>query len=292
MKYNDVYALISEICSDSKSDFKKRAESLSRAVAKISDSDVLNHIEYGGVIPESYAHDSSKEKMFAKYCDILLARALALLGLTASVLEERSDAADVKATTSLYSIVGDAKAFRLSRTAKNQKDFKVEPLSKWKKGADYAMLACPLYQYPVRASQIYQQATTYQVCLLSFTHLGFLIRSGVKDPNDLASLWSIATGLTSKKDAIPYWNAVSREVCRIVGKSVKDWDEYLHASKQFTLQQAQEQVQFWEQEKVRISKLDHKQAISALIKASRIDSNIALISRTIADLEDITSALD
>lgn len=129
MKYNDVYALISEICSDSKSDFKKRAESLSRAVAKISDSDVLNHIEYGGVIPESYAHDSSEEKMFAKYCDILLARALALLGLTASVLEERSDAADVKATTSLYSIVGDAKAFRLSRTAKNQKDFKVEPLS-------------------------------------------------------------------------------------------------------------------------------------------------------------------
>jgi hypothetical protein len=37
----------------------------------------------------------------------------------------RADSADVEGATKDYTIVGDAKAFRLSRTAKNQKDFKV-----------------------------------------------------------------------------------------------------------------------------------------------------------------------
>jgi type II restriction enzyme len=189
-------------------------------------------------------------------------------------------------------IVGDAKAFRLSRTAKNQKDFKVEALNQWKKGADYALLACPLYQYPTRTSQIYDQAIRYNVALLSFTHLGFLIRSRPADPNALASLWSISTGLTSGKDAIPYWNAVSKEVCRIADKTLEEWDRYLEASKRFTLEQAQEQKTFWEAEKVRISKFDHDEAVAALIKALRIDNNISLISRTISDLEEITSAID
>ncbi|MBB3175537.1 type II restriction enzyme [Endobacter medicaginis] len=292
MHYRDVYSLISDICADTSTDFKARAAILSDAIATLTDDDVLNHIEYGGVIPESYAHDSSEEKMFAKYCDILLARALTLLGLKASVLEERSDAADVTGSTDKYVIVGDAKAFRLSRTAKNQKDFKVEALNQWKKGADYALLACPLYQYPTRTSQIYDQAIRYNVALLSFTHLGFLIRSRPADPNALASLWSISTGLTSGKDAIPYWNAVSKEVCRIADKTVEEWDKYLEASKRFTLEQAQEQKTFWEAEKVRISKFDHHEAVAALIKALRIDNNISLISRTISDLEEITSEID
>ena len=292
MQYRDVYSLVSDICADTATDFKARTVILTEAVSAITDAEVLNHIEYGGVIPESYPHDSSEEKLFAKYCDIILARALTLLGLDASVLEERSDAADVKGSTNKYVIVGDAKAFRLSRTAKNQKDFKVEALNQWKKGADYALLACPLYQYPTRTSQIYDQAIRYNVALLSFTHLGFLIRSGVSDPNDLISLWSIATGLESGKDAIPYWNAVSKEVCRIVGRSIEEWDKYLELSKRFTLEQAQEQKMFWDSEKIRISKFDHDEAVTALIKALRIDNNISLITRTISDLDEITNALD
>lgn len=292
MRYNDVYGLIAKICSDTSTDFRARTEILVGELKGLSEEEVLRHVEYGGVIPESYAHDSSEEKLFAKYCDVLLARALTLLGLDASVLEERADAADVTGKSKSYSLVGDAKAFRLSRTAKNQKDFKVEALNQWKKGADYATLVCPLYQYPTKTSQIYDQAIRYNVALLSFTHLGFLLRSGVKDSESLASLWSISSGMETGKDAVPYWNAVSHEVARITGKSIEEWDKYLNDSKRFTLEQAQDQRGFWEVEKERIGKLSHDEAVTALIKALRIDSNISLISRTIADLEEITSAID
>ncbi len=57
-----------------------------------------------------------------------------------------------------YSFVADAKAFRLSRTAKNQKDFKVQAMDDWKHSKTYAMVVCPVYQLLTRTSQIYQQA--------------------------------------------------------------------------------------------------------------------------------------
>src|ERR1022692_4165169 len=118
--------LIAEICGNDTRTFKERTEQLFDELNALDRDAVVLHIEYGGVIPEAYSHDSSEEKLFAKYCDFLLASALGLLGMKSNVIEERADAADVEASTGTYSIVGDAKAFRLSRTAKNQKDFKVE----------------------------------------------------------------------------------------------------------------------------------------------------------------------
>ena len=67
------------------------------------------------------------------------------------------------------------KAFRLSRTAKNQKDFKVEALSKWRKDKDFACFICPLYQYPKNTSQIYRQAIERNVTLLSYIHLVYML---------------------------------------------------------------------------------------------------------------------
>ena len=46
-------------------------------------------------------------------------------GFTSLVLKERGDTADIECVTDEYSFVADAKAFRLNRTAKNQKDFEV-----------------------------------------------------------------------------------------------------------------------------------------------------------------------
>lgn len=80
-----------------------------------------------GTIPESIAHDSTGEKLFAKASDAVLSRAFRELGLKSTVLSERGDAADVIAQSHIfgYTLVADAKTFRMSRTAKNQKDFKV-----------------------------------------------------------------------------------------------------------------------------------------------------------------------
>src|SRR5439155_20538517 len=263
MDYSRVPALIAEICSDDATSFRDRTEQLFHQLNAMGRSAILAHIEYGGVIPESYAHDSSEEKLFAKYCDFLLAKALELLGMKSSVIEERAGAADVEASIGTYSLVGDAKAFRLSRTAKNQKDFKVESLSQWKKKADYACLVCPLYQYPTKTSQIYDQAIRYNVTLLSFTHLGFLLRAKTIQRKEFDKIWKVSGGLALSQKALPYWSAISHQVALAAGRSIEEWDKYLLNSKKLLHEQAKVQLAFWESEKERIRRMDHDEAVEA-----------------------------
>ena len=292
VKYSDVNDLITTLCTDQDTTFPQRTESLYYALDALSDKDIVSHIDYGGVIPESYPHDSSEEKLFAKYCDYLLARSLRLLGLDADVIKERADAADVLAKYNNYGVVGDAKAFRLSRTAKNQKDFKVEALHQWKKGTDYAVLVCPLYQYPTRNSQIYEQAIRYNVTLLSFTHLGFLLRSPKLGSDRLSELWNASRSLSSGKDAIAYWASISEITIDITSQTRKAWDDYLALTRQYVVEQAREQLEFWEQEKERIKQLPHEVAVIELIKAKRIDSNINLINSTMQEFSEIIQAIE
>jgi type II restriction enzyme len=89
---------------------------------------LLDHLRLCGNIPESYAHDSSEEKLYSKYTDCLLSEIFKFIGLRSIILKERSDTADVEAFAKNYSFVADAKSFRLSRTAKNQKDFKIQAM--------------------------------------------------------------------------------------------------------------------------------------------------------------------
>src|SRR6266702_7187037 len=168
--------LIVDISKRDDLSFKDRSERIKQALESAPSLDLLQHLDHAGVIPERFDHDSSEEKLFAKYCDYLLALSWSLLGIQSQAILERTDAADVIGHEGTYKVVGDAKAFRLSRTAKNQKDFKVEALDKWRKGAEFACLVCPLYQYPGHTSHIYLQASTYNVTLLSYTHFAFLLR--------------------------------------------------------------------------------------------------------------------
>jgi len=138
--------------------FGNDAENLEKeleAEIKLSGIDsLIDHLRLCGNIPESYGHDTSEEKLYSKYTDCLLSLAFTALGLKSLVLKERADAADVEAFAKEFSLVADAKAFRLSRTAKNQKDFKVQAMHGWKRGKPYAMIVCPIYQLPNSSSQI------------------------------------------------------------------------------------------------------------------------------------------
>jgi type II restriction enzyme len=241
----------------------------------------LDHLDYGGVIPELFAHDSTEEKVFAKYCDALLARALNELGLTAHVIDARGDAADVRAVhPNLYTLVGDAKAFRLSRTAKNQKDFKVEALNQWRHGADFACLLAPIYQYPNKASQIYSQAIRYNVTLLSYTHLAFLIRNKNFTADDLGQLWQLGQTLTANSSAVSYWSAIRAVVLELTGLTNMEWEQAVADTRTRLREQAGEQIRLWENEKTRIATLDQQTAIRELVEALKIDSKIAVIRRT------------
>lgn len=148
-----------------------------------------------GVMPEMFPHDSSEEKLWAKYSDILLSLSLNHLGIPTEVIRMRGDAADVLGRSSSYSIVGDAKTFRLSRTAKNQKDFKIKALDDWRRSNDYALLLGPLSQFPCKKSQIYIQAIERNVTLLSYLHLTFLLDHHT-DNDDLEPLWQTGQRLS------------------------------------------------------------------------------------------------
>ena len=60
---------------------------------------------------------------------------------------------------------------------------------------NYSVLVCPYFQYPKKTSQIYGQAIDDNVCLLSWEHLLFFIRAGVRESATLSLacvLWSIS----------------------------------------------------------------------------------------------------
>lgn len=116
---------IRKLSGNFKDDFSRLQKELHVEISKHGIPVLIDHLRLCGDIPESYPHDSSEEKLYSKYTDALLALSYEMLGMRSLVLAERADAADVEVFAKTFSFVADAKCFRLSRTAKNSKDFKV-----------------------------------------------------------------------------------------------------------------------------------------------------------------------
>ncbi len=147
---------IIEMHVDENSDFRRITDPAKEFLNSIKRSEFIQILDNIGTIPEKIQHDSTEEKLYSKVSDLVLVKAFQYLGMCAAAVTERGDAADIIAKSIAghkYSLVADAKCFRLSRTAKNQKDFKVSNLSDWR-GAEneYAVLVAPYFQYPSKKS--------------------------------------------------------------------------------------------------------------------------------------------
>lgn len=258
-------------------------EKMEKTYLNMNKIETLNFNIEVGVIPERFDHDSTEEKLWSKLSDIVLARALNFLGLDSTVIKARADSADVLAKNKKYSLVGDAKAFRLSRTAKNQKDFKVESLSKWRGKNDYALLVCPVYQYPVKKSQIYQQAINRNVCLLSYIHLNYLIEN--YNGQDLSPLWDVSgtlkKGNIDFKNSITYWKALDTIVSSLTNTKLSDLIEYKNIEFDRAKRIAKDEIDFWNSVKRSFNDLSKEEAIKHLIKAKKIDEKISTITKSI-----------
>lgn len=283
MVYKEIITLIEDICQGSGRDFPAMAASLEEKIFVLQKEDLIDHLLEAGVISERFEHDSTEEKLYAKYCNYLLSRSLSYLGVQSQVVEGRGNAPDVLAEVpNKYTFVGDAKAFRLSRTAKNQKDFKVEALNTWRKDAqaDYSCLVAPLYQYPSTRSQIYDQAIRYNVTVISYTHLYLMIKASSGHKFDLQPLWKIGKDLEPTQDANKYWQVINRTICTCLDVPLETWEQAREETRKRLPEQAKIEISFWESEKQRIMKLSHKEAVEQLIKALKIDSKIRTIRRT------------
>lgn len=233
-----------------------------------------------GIIPESYSHDSSEEKLWAKYCDILLAKALSCLNIETTVLRTRGNSADVFGKAPDYTIVGDAKAFRLSRTAKNQKDFKVSALDDWRKQDTFACLVAPLYQFPTSKSQVYLQAIAKNVTLLSYIHLKFLLDH--PPHNSLIGLWSAPKSIAPSDIARNYWQAIDALILSSTGTSFDDLKTWQRMEIERTKEIGQEGIAHWQTVIASYNTLSREEAIKALIQSEKIEEKIQTIEHMIA----------
>jgi type II restriction enzyme len=264
-------------------DTDKLEKELEAEIKKNGVSSLIDQLRLCGNIPESYGHDTSEEKLYSKYTDCLLALAFTSLGLKSLVLKERADAADVEAFAKDYSFVADAKAFRLSRTAKNQKDFKVQAMHSWKRGKSYAMVVCPIYQLPTSSSQIYQQATTQNVCVFTYSHLALLLAYSEKEGQAkaqqlLKKIFETVKALNPSKNATDYWLAINKTILSF-SKAVESlWNIEKEVATESIAISKEEALTFLAQEREKIMRMSHQDALKELIKVHKIDSRIKTIS--------------
>lgn len=279
--FEKLITLISEYSHDG---FFNATEKLNEFIS--TTDNFLDLILQIGIIPESIAHDSTEEKLFSKASEAVLSRAFRELGLKSTVLSERADSADVIAKSPIYdyTLVADAKAFRLSRTAKNQKDFKVGALSGWRKDNDYAVLCSPYFQYPRSQSQIYSQAIDNNVCLLSWEHLIFMLTHEIKENENinLSTLWNFGETLSNKvivsQKKKCFISEFNKFLLSSIGQTQADFDKALTVRIEDITNRGRTEKSYWENERKVITGYTREQAITELIKAKKIDEKIRQIN--------------
>ncbi len=263
----------------------------------MDDSDFKEIIKNIGIIPENIEHDSSEEKLYSKASDVVLARCFRMLGLDAKALDERADSADIIAESTNgynYSLVADAKCFRLSRTAKNQKDYKVGNLSSWRGSEnEYAVLVAPYFQYPQTKSQIYSTALENNVCLLSWEHISILVENDVRESDkfSLESLWN-ASQMIARDKTLSFANAkccflpkMDDYVARKMGLSDVEYIEELYKYKTFIMYRGKLEIAYWKSQINEIETYTREQAINELIKARKLQEKIVAIKGYMDKLE-------
>lgn len=282
MNYTELRRLIKDKIDDN---FVVASNELQQILFSIDTNDTIAIITEIGIIPEDIAHDSTEEKLYTKVSDILFAKALKEMDFEVQVLRERSNCADIIAQSKYhgYSLVGDAKAFRLSRTAKNAKDFKVDSMVHWRGDNDYSVLACPYYQYPKSNSQIYKSALDGNVALFSWEYLYILLSSHIKEtPNfNLSDLWNqsaiIRRNVTVEESNKSFIRQQDSNLLNITGISEASFNQLFSQIKTMIIERGNCEIRHYEDEINRIRQLDRETAIEELIVCLKIDSKIDTI---------------
>ncbi len=247
---------------------------------------LIDHLRLCGSIPESYAHDSTEEKLYSKYTDTLLSIAYNFIGLKSEVLTERADSADVDVEAPNYSFVADAKAFRLSRTAKNQKDFKVQAMDGWKKGKPYAMVVCPIYQLPSTSSQIYEQSINRNVLIFTYSHMALLVRFYTIEGSQrtielIKAIFDSISTLKPSKEAVLYWKKINQTILGYSPNIAEIWQTEKVASAESVLIARQEVISYLTSLKAKINSMSHEEAIRALLMNYKIESKTKTINSVV-----------
>lgn len=273
---------IKKLSGDFGADSTRLLEELKAELITQGGDGLRSHLRLCGAIPEEYKHDSSEEKLYSKYTDVLASLAFLDIGIRSVVLVERGDAADVECFSDDYEFVADAKAFRLTRTAKNAKDFKIPSMEKWKYHREHAMVICPLYQVPSKTSQIYRQAINHNVCIFSFSHLSLLtayaeLASRERARRMLKAVFEVVGTSTPSKDAHDYWRTINKTILDFDPQLKALWHTEKLAFVESLADAKEEALSCLSAERSRILKMTHNEAIQALVRFRKLDAREKLV---------------
>lgn len=274
-----------ELSDCSSLSFPDATQRLQERIYALDRAHTIQLVSQIGSIPEDIGHDSTEEKLYAKVSDVLLAKSLIEMNLEATVLTQRADCADVVAQSHYhrYSLVGDAKAFRLSRTARNAKDYKVNSMAIWKGDSEYAVLVCPYFQYPKSNSQIYKEALSGNIALFSWEYLYILLKEGIRESSsiNLSALWN-QSGIISKTTTVSnskscFLNQQNQNISKILKITPEKFYEYFNSVKELIVERGNTEIQYYEQEIERVKQLNREEAIAELLRNLKLESKIATI---------------
>ena len=274
--------------------FQDATKILTEQVSNLNRQSVINIVREIGTIPESIEASSTEEKLYSKASDIILSRCFNELGLKSKAVSERGNSADIIAESLHgYTLVADAKTFRLSRTAKNQKDFKISTLSNWRgMEHDFALLVSPYFQYPSNNSQIYSSSLDNKVCLLSWEHILFLLEKNIveNDSLSLEQIWNAPTRIerdsriayADRQNCLfPYINKI---VCDRISLPTKDFEELLESCRIYISQRGSCEIQHIDSEINYIKGFSREKAVNELIKSRKLEERILSIKSFIRSL--------
>jgi type II restriction enzyme len=274
--------------------FEASSDLIQAKIFDLKKEELIPIITEIGAIPEDIGHDSSEEKLYAKVSDMVLAKCFQELGLKSSVNKERANCADVVAKSQFhnYSLVGDAKSFRLSRTAKNQKGFKVKSMTDWKGDNNYSVLVCPYYQYPKSRSQIYGQALNDNITLFAWEYLSILLENNIceNEKVDISNLWNICFTLSGDiniADKNSCFLSRQDEIIRLYLKlDQPQFNSYFKNYKINIIARGETEIKYWEDKIVEIKQYTKEKAISELLSSLKLNEKISSIKKYINFLRD------
>lgn len=286
-----------ELSDCSSLSFPAATQRLQERIFALNRANTIQLVSQIGAIPEDIGHDSTEEKLYTKVSDILLAKALIEMNLEATVLTQRADCADVVAQSHYhkYSLVGDAKAFRLSRTARNAKDYKVTSMNNWRGDCDYSVLVCPYFQYPKSNSQIYKEALDGNVALFSWEYLYILLKEGVKESSsvNISQLWNqsaiIGQDTTVSNAKSCFLAKQNSNIASILQISDSEFYRYFNKVKEIIVKRGNTEIEYYQQEIERVKSLNREEAIAELLKSMKLDSKIATIQNFIDQIKAQTN---
>lgn len=292
MSFNHFIDTIIELSVTRK--FAEASEEIKIYVNELDRQTVIDIVKEIGTIPECIEASSSSEKLFSKASDCILARCFAELGMPSIAVNERGNSADIIARSNHgYTLVADAKTFRLSRTAKNQKDFKIDTLSNWRGSEhDFALLVAPYFQYPNTVSQIYSSALDKQVCLLSWEHILFLLENNVMESDTLSleAIWNAPVRL-ARDTRLAYADRmncqfpnINQMLCDRISVPIQKFNEQLDVCKDIIRNRGNYELEYLNTEKEAITTLTRDEAIAELLKSKKVLERISTIEKFVSSL--------